>query len=147
MRRGLPALVLSLLPTVVFAQTGAVTGTVTNSATGAPVGNARVSLCMQLASSFSCSSASTNASGVYSRTLAPGTYYAYTSNSSLINEVFDNLPCPASACSAFFAVANGASIIVTAGATLSGRDFALDPGGSIAGTITDAASSAPVQSV
>jgi 5-hydroxyisourate hydrolase-like protein (transthyretin family) len=142
------AFAAALVPSAALAQNGSISGTVTNSATSSPVANADVNLCsVSTNGGTSCFGATTNASGSYTRTLPPGTYYAYTADTGLVNEIFNNIPCPGSACSSTLAVTTGTPIVVTANAATSGRDFALDPGGSISGTVTDAATGNPLTSV
>src|SRR5262249_38311593 len=65
-----------------------------------------------------------------------GTVYAQTSNTlGYMNEVYNNQHCDGS-CNIF---GLGTAISVTLGATTSGIDFALDPGGFISGTVRDTA--------
>jgi len=67
-----------------------------------------------------------------------------TSNSlGYLDELYNNLPCPGGSCS----VTSGTGVSVTAGATTSGINFALALGGRISGTVTDAATGAPLASV
>ncbi len=144
----LAASAVVFMPVLAFGQNGTMTGTVTNAATAAAVQGAQVFVCMDTGGGGSnCSGTTTNASGAFSISRPAGTYYALTSNSGLINEVYNNVQCPVSACSTQFALASGAPIVVTAGNTTPGINFALDPGDSISGTVFDAATSAPVQSV
>jgi 5-hydroxyisourate hydrolase-like protein (transthyretin family) len=93
-------------------------------------------------------SATTNAAGAYTITgLVPGSVYLYTTNTAgLVNEIFDNITC-VGPCNSSTAVASGTAVPVTAGGTTAGRDFSLNRGGSITGTITNAATGAPVQGV
>jgi len=75
------------------------------------------------------------ASGAYLtyKTLAAGTYYARTwSFEGYFDELYDDISC-AGGCT----VTDGTPILVTAGATTSGIDFALLKGGSISGTVTE----------
>ena len=127
---------IALFPMTAAAQTGAISGTVTRSDTGALLAGVRV----QVTNGTSTASAVTNGSGVYTVAgLAPGTYFALTEGASgFVGEIYDNIPCPA-ACFTFTAVEIGTPITVAAGTTTTGRDFALAPGGSIAGLITDEA--------
>jgi hypothetical protein len=75
------------------------------------------------------------------RGLPTGSYRATTSNGSdFIDELYDNLPCPQGDCD----VTAGTAIAVTQGHETSGRDFALDRGGRILGTVTEAATGLPV---
>lgn len=119
------------------AQNGTVTGVVTNSGTSAAVVDSFVTLC----SNTGCSSAST-ASGSYSLSLPPDTYFAYTSTPgriNLVDEIYNDIPCVGS-CGDVVRT-TGTPIVVTSGATVT-RDFALSPGGSIAGTVRSTAGAA-----
>lgn len=134
------ALVLSQY-TPSFAQNGTVTGTVTNEATAAAVTSGSVVFC----TASSCVGFTMNASGAYSASLAPGTYFAYTSVPGLVNEIFDNVQCMG-ACSSTTARSTGTAITVASSASIT-RDFALAPGGSVAGTVAEAATGVPLQGV
>ena len=118
---------------------GRVAGTVTDAATSAGIQNVLVNVYTVVAGSTTfAGNAGTDATGAYTvQGLPTGTYYAYTSNSvGYTNEIFDNLLCPLS-CSSSTAVASGAAIPVTLGSTTSARNFALQLGGTISGTVTD----------
>jgi hypothetical protein len=60
--------------------------------------------------------------------LKTSTYLGY------LDELCDNLPCPDSSCEP----TSGTGVSVAAGSTTSGIDFALSPGGTITGFVTDA---------
>jgi hypothetical protein len=124
------------------AQTGTVSGTVSRAANGTPVTNAIVYFCN---ANYSCDYVPTNASGAYTITAPPDTYYLYTASSvaGLIDEIYNNIPCRGF-CDTRIAILSGTPIIVTSGATLSGRNFALDTGGTVTGTIVNAANGIPV---
>ncbi|MGE3889715.1 MAG: hypothetical protein AB7H81_25100, partial [Vicinamibacterales bacterium] len=79
--------------------------------------------------------------------LATGSYYVYvqTDTSNYIPELFDNVQCRQETC--LFEIASATLVPVTVGVTTSGRDFALEPGGVITGTVRDAVSSAPLPDV
>ena len=145
MFRVLLSLTLALVcPRLADAATGTVSGTVTRAATSAPVGFAGVVLCD---ASYNCQYASANASGAFTFTVDPGTYYLYTYNTpGLIGEIYDNVQCEGM-CNEYQAVATGTPIVVTSGGTASGRNLVLADGGTISGTITNAATSAPVPGV
>lgn len=129
-------------PSPAWAQTGTLTGRLTNAATGAPVAGALVHPCTPLG----CATASTNASGIYSVALVPGTYVMYTrGGNGLVDEIVDNVPCPIT-CDQSRAAALGAPVVVTAGATIT-RDIALSPGGTATGVVRDAATGAPLVGV
>ncbi len=143
-------LALAGLPAPAAAQSGTVTGTVTNAATNAPLAGRFVTFCTGTAAGPSCfTSSATDASGNYTAPLAAGSYVAYTlgfNTLGFVNEIYDNIPCP-TVCVSQTAVATGTSIVVGAGAAVTGRNFALDPGGTVSGTVTDAVSGAPVAGV
>ena len=122
---------------------GTITGTVTDAGTGAPL--ADVSVYVYNASGSFVGSATTNASGVYTKTGLPtGTYYVRTSNSlGYVDELYNDLPCPGGTCT----VTTGTGVSVTAGATTSGINFGLAVGGTITGTVTDAGTGAPLAGV
>lgn len=143
----LAALAGIALPTAAIAQTGTVTGTVTNAATAAPVPGGQLRFCT--AAQVCTGTSATNSAGGYAVVLAPGTYYAFTDNFNtlgLINEIYDDKPCPA-ICAVATAVSTGTPIVVTAGGTVAGRNFALAPGGSVTGTVRSAATNAPLAGV
>lgn len=124
---------------------GSVSGTVTHAVTAAPVVGRTVTVVAVSNGAFHSSSASTNASGVYTvRGLPGGTYYAYTSGGSgLIDEIYGDVACYGF-CFVSDVVSRGTPIAVTTGATTSGRDFALSPGGGISGSFTDAVTGQPI---
>ena len=143
-------LMLVGLPVLAAAQNGTVTGTVTSAATAVPLAGRSVTFCSALNGATSCfGSPNTDSSGNYAVGLAPGTYFAFTSNFNtlgFVNEIYDNIPCPGF-CNSTTAVNAGTAIVVTSGGTVTGRNFALDSGGSVTGTVTDAATGAPIQNV
>ena len=131
--------------TVNFAlKTGAtITGTVTNASTGAPV--PAVSLWYYNNLGQSIFFAQTNAQGVYvTKGLPTGSYFLTAlppSTSGLTGQLHNNLPCPSGGC----IVTTGTPIALTA-PTATTVNFALTTGGRITGTLTNAATSAPVAS-
>ncbi|MEZ5291338.1 MAG: carboxypeptidase regulatory-like domain-containing protein [Vicinamibacterales bacterium] len=131
---------LLAMPTVARAQTGTVTGKVTNAATGTPVTSGSVRVCL----AAGCTSHALNGSGNYTATVAAGTYILHTDVTGLVNEVFDHVPC------AFFCDSAerdlGAPVVVGSGSVVT-RNFALSPGGSVAGVVTDRATGAPIRDV
>ncbi len=78
----------------------------------------------------------TDTGGLYHvRGLVNGTYYLNTSNrEGLANEIFDNLPCQG-ACDSSLTVARGVGVVVTQGSITADKNFALDLGGRISGTV------------
>ncbi|MCP4655749.1 MAG: hypothetical protein GY856_10055 [bacterium] len=122
---------------------GAVSGTVTNSLTGDPLSSVRVRI-WDGAGSYSIEDEYTDASGYYEVTgLEAGTYYATAAHSSYSDELYDDLPCPGGATSGCDP-ATGTAIAVSLNTTTTSVDFALDPGGSISGTLTEAATGEPL---
>lgn len=126
-----------------LAMGGTVTGTITNAQTATPV-TGTVYVYIEVNGVAFGRSAAADASGVYTvRGLPTGTYYAFTSvGGGLVNEIYDDIPCYDS-CFYPNALRLGAPIPVTAGATTTGRDFALSPGGGIFGSVTDAVTGQP----
>ena len=122
---------------------GRVAGHVTDVASGAPIGN--VSVRVSDPTGRSVSSGFTDALGGYltQEGLPSGTYYLRTSNSvGFKDELYDDRPCLGNC-----TVTNGTPVAVSIGSTTTGRDFALEAGGRLAGHVYDSASSAPLPSV
>ena len=122
---------------------GAITGKVTDQTTGNPL--ASVQVAVNATSCCSSVTATTDASGNYLASgLATGTYTAYTINSlGYENELFNGIPCGPYGCYS----GNGTPIAVTDGAVTPGVNFALEPFGSLSGTVTDATSGLPIGNV
>jgi len=155
------ALTVGLLSSPAWAQTGSVTGIVRHAPSGTPISGVTVTL-VDAEGYITYSAAATDASGGYRIQNVPaGRYYAFTTNDlGLTNEIYDNLLCRGS-CAPFgaglgidspaspmcYACQLGTPIIVTAGATASGKDFGLDLGGSIAGRVTAADTGNPLAGV
>lgn len=119
---------------------GAISGRVTNAVTLTNV--AAITVAVYYADGTFRTSVSTPADGTYTLSgLATGTYYVKTLGSTFINELYDNIVCPN--CSP----TSGTPIAVTAGATTSNIDFAVNPGGTITGTVTDASNGAPLSGI
>jgi len=125
-----------------LASGGTIAGTVTDAATGGAIAGAVVYV--YHASGTSYVTATTNASGVYTRTGLPtGTYFVRTFNSlGYLDELYNDMPCPGGTCNA----TTGMGVGVTAGATTGNVDFALAAGGQITGTVTNAETGAPLAS-
>ncbi len=118
---------------------GFLSGTVTDAATGQPLSSVSVRIYNSSGTLFA--TRASGASGTFSTTAAlpAGAYYARTSNSQgYVDELYNDIPCPGGTC----VVTSGTPISVTAPATTTGVDFALTRGGSIGGTVTDAATGA-----
>jgi hypothetical protein len=117
-----------------------------NAATSAPLEGVSVTVCGGDFGYLACEdSGTTDATGAYALTGLPsGTYYVRTQNAlGFVDESYDDFPCVHSS-SCF---TQGTAVTVTAGATTSGTNFALAPGGSISGMVTDALTSAPLRGV
>lgn len=126
------------------AQTGTISGVVTRASNSAPVADVFVWYCD---SSSTCNSTNSGLTGAYTITANPGTYYLFTYNTSgLIDEIFDNITCPG-VCSYATAIATGTPVVITSGGSTPGRNFALADGGSISGSIRNAATSLPLAGV
>src|SRR5262249_50713888 len=115
---------------------GTVTGTVTNAVTGAPLN--LVPMQLYDLSGRTLQNTATNASGVYtfSSGVPSGSYLARTvggSGQGLIDELYNDIPCPPVNCN----VLAGTPISVTTGLATT-ANFALSPGGSFSGVITNA---------
>lgn len=127
-----------------FAQTGTITGTVRDAATSVPIVTALVA-CAEDGSN--CNRGyQADQFGVYRAEVAPGTYYVYTvgmwAGSAYADEIFGNILCHGD-CRFELARQSGTPLVVTANGTVR-ADFDLDRGGAIAGTVTDARTSAPL---
>ena len=124
---------------------GQISGTVTNAATGAPLENLLVRIVP--AGTAEWVNSRTNASGVFTaRGLSPGTYYAFTRNFvGFLDQFYGGLACPVQC--EIQAASISTPIVVAGTAATSGVNFSLTPGGRIGGTITDAATLAPVANV
>jgi 5-hydroxyisourate hydrolase-like protein (transthyretin family) len=127
---------------------GRIAGTVTNASGGAPLSSVIVFAYTRVGTSLSFfTSASTNASGAFTLIGLPsGSYYVHTSNSQgFRDEAFDNVPCVGFCQTS--TIVTGTPVAVASGSTTSGRDFALDLGGTVTGIVTNASTGAPVQNV
>jgi 5-hydroxyisourate hydrolase-like protein (transthyretin family) len=141
-------LAVLFLPTAAFAQTGTITGTVTNSSTGAPIEGVPIFIInsSNLSEAGVVGMLTTNASGVYTFTGPAGGYYvaAVPSEEGLdfVDEIFGGPRGPID----FPDVVEGTVVIISAGGTGT-ADFALLPGGHVTGTVTDAATGAPLANI
>lgn len=142
-RRGTPlnlqSAVIATGVNLALAAPGAISGTVTNQATSAPMSG--VSLQLLDARGAVVETRSTGASGTYSfAALAAGNYYLVSRGTpGFIDEAFPNTPCPAS-CNGLA----GSAIPVAAGAASTGNNLVLSTGGSISGTVRNAANNLPI---
>lgn len=119
---------------------GSMTGIITDAATLQTLDNIPVDL--YDANGDYVNTGYTDANGVYLvGNLLTGDYYAKASPpQTYIPELFNNIPCPRGNCDSL----SGTAIHVQYGSTTSGIDFALETGGTISGTVVDAAGGDPV---
>ncbi len=120
-----------------LAPAGALSGAVTDAGTGDPL-----SAFLDLYSNAGTflDSVATGPDGSYELADLPaGTYYLSAEAADHRSEVYDDVPCEGS-CN----VTAGTPLLVSAGHTLSGIDFALDEPGAISGTVTVDPSGDPV---
>jgi hypothetical protein len=124
---------------------GRISGTVVNAQTSTAIANVTVSAYARIGLSVTfIGSASTNASGVYTiGGLPTGTYFLQTSTAVAVNEIYNNVPCLGS-CSTNDTVVLGEPVPVTVGNTTAGRDFQLEPGGVVAGTVLETGTLTPI---
>ena len=124
---------------VTAAGTGSISGLVT-AVGGAPLAGVVVSAYLI---DDGIQTTTTDSAGRYQvNGLASGNYKVLTENrQGFLDELYDDTPCPLGACSRN---SQGATVVVTDGQTTGGIDFALSPGGRVAGRVTDAATGAPV---
>jgi hypothetical protein len=127
---------------------GSISGKITDSNTGLDIAGVPVDIFDSEGASVSYGY--TDAVGNYTAGgLATGDYYAATSASSwaglnYVDELYDDLPCVGGAYYGCYPTELGTSISVTEGATTSGIDFALSPGGAISGSLTNATTALPI---
>lgn len=127
---------------------GTISGTVSN-ASGTGVQSVSVSAVVRFGTTTYTRSTSTNASGAFSIAgLYPGTYVLMTTsnNAGLRNEIFENVPCVGS-CTSTNALAMGTPIPVELGVTVSGRNFTLETGGTLSGTVMNTGTGQPLANV
>ena len=124
---------------------GTITGAVTAAAGGAPLAGVTVQL-YNLAGSSTFITSTTNTAGVYSLSGLPGgAYWLITTNTlGYIDELYSGIRCAGGRCTSIGPSLRGTDIVVTAGQTTSGKDFALTVGGTITGTVTSAVTGLPV---
>jgi hypothetical protein len=122
---------------------GTISGNVTDAGTSAPIAGVGVRIFDN--SGIQVNFINTNLSGAYATSIAlpAGAYFVRTINSmGYLDELYDNIPC-ATGCN----VTTGIPVFITAGLITPGINFALNTGGRISGTITDASTSAPIDAV
>ena len=122
-----------------------ISGRVTNALTGAGIPGARVQFTP--ANGLDGSATTADADGKYISTgLVGGAYFVRTEGPDqvgMLDQLHDHRPCPRWACD----VRSGTPVRATVGQLVSGIDFSLTPGGSISGTVVEAATGAPVRVV
>ena len=118
---------------------GSLTGRVTDAATGEPITDVSISLVDDAGGQFNL--VSTDSNGVYRFDgLSTGSYFLKTYSREFQGEIYDDIPCHASACDS----TTGTAIAVVAGSTTASIDFALDRLGAISGRIVGAATGEPI---
>jgi 5-hydroxyisourate hydrolase-like protein (transthyretin family) len=126
-----------------LASGGRISGSVTNASTTAPVAFASISF-YTVQGVFAANTSSTSTGTYISPGLPAGSYVAFVGSAgTLIPELYDDIVCLS--CNSTAAV-NGTAIAVTVGNTTTGVNFALQPGGSLTGTVRDSASN-PIASM
>ncbi|MCP4664665.1 MAG: hypothetical protein GY856_55485 [bacterium] len=122
---------------------GAISGTVTDAATGDPI--PFIVLDVWNENGYYVNTGSSAPTGEYTvEGLATGTYFVSVGNSfNYLAEVYDDLPCPGDNCDP----TSGAPVEVSLNSITTGIDFALDLGGTISGTVTDAAAGGPIPAI
>ncbi|MGE3885018.1 MAG: carboxypeptidase regulatory-like domain-containing protein [Vicinamibacterales bacterium] len=143
----LPLLAALFLPATAYAQDGSITGTVTSSSTGDPIAGVPIFIVRsdQLSDAGVVFNGTTDASGVYTFTGPAGGYFLAavpTEGTGLIDFV-DEIYGGARAPIDFPDLVDGTLVTINPGNT-STADFALLPGGHVSGTVTDAATGAPL---
>lgn len=108
---------------------GSLTGSVLDSSSGAPIAGATVRV-YQLGQGYATADTTTDASGHYSfANLLPGSYQIDALAVGYASETYDNVPFGGDP-------ASRTTVVVGAGATVTGINFALDPEAAIVGTVT-----------
>jgi 5-hydroxyisourate hydrolase-like protein (transthyretin family) len=126
---------------------GQITGTITDPANGLPIAAIGVEIWMQSGPGFTfVTSTSTNLAGAYTVSgLLPGSYRVDTSGlHPYRNEAFDNVACLSLCASSI--IFGSTPVAVTTGGVVT-ASFGLSAGDGFAGTVTDAATGAPLQGV
>jgi hypothetical protein len=133
-----------------LARGGTIRGAVTDALTGAPVVGSRV-LVFDAGARF-VGAGTSDSRGVYllDGGLPSGAYYAHTANSRLyVNQVYGGGPCLACSFSQQppATILTGTPIVVSAGATTGGIDFALDTGAGFGGRVSESGTGRPLRGV
>ena len=121
---------------------GHITGTVTDAVTALPITNICVSAAMAISGGFEdVGEDCTDTSGAYDiGGLPTGSYLLVAERpfgSNYVRELYDGIPCPGGGCN----LSHGTPVAVTPGTTIGGRNFTLDVGGTIRGSVRDAVTS------
>lgn len=125
---------------------GSIVGTVADVVTGLPIHGVGVSL-TTAEGGFSGRTETTSSGAFRFTNLSPGRYHAYTTGARSLNyidELYDDIPCFECGLSGVGHAINGRAITVAPGVETGVIDFALSPGGSIAGSVTDAVTGAAI---
>ena len=136
-------LIVSLLLVAGFsapaaAQTGNISGTITNANTGSGI-SSQVNI--HNASGVLVTAVVSNGSGVYTTGQLPaGTYFLRTISAFFFNKIYLDVPCGQQCL-----VTSGTPVVVTAGATTPGINFALLPAGAVSGTVINQLTGLPIQ--
>ncbi|HEX9731429.1 MAG TPA: carboxypeptidase regulatory-like domain-containing protein [Thermoanaerobaculia bacterium] len=122
---------------------GAVSGTITHALTSGPVASVEVAIFDADGDWVDWTYTSSTGGYTFDR-LPAGTYFVATDvDGSFVDELYDDLVCPGGPYSGCDPT-TGTPVAVVLNATTTGIDFALDPGGAIAGTVRDAATGNPL---
>ena len=123
---------------------GGISGRVTDSSDANPLKDVSVLVYILETLEFVKMMNTNNAGNYVFAGLSPGNYILRTlNNSGYVDELYDNQTCEGVTCDPGVAF----PVTVTAGQFHSGIDFALDRGGKIIGTVTDASTGLPIQGV
>ncbi len=118
-----------------------ISGTVTDETTGSGVADIWIEV-YDASGSF-VSRGNTDGSGAYTtwEAVPDGTYFVVAVNDvGFVHELYDDIPCPG-----YCDVTTGEPVVILGGGNVAGIDFALAPGGGVAGTVTDAITQAGIQ--
>ncbi|MEM7585328.1 MAG: carboxypeptidase-like regulatory domain-containing protein, partial [Acidobacteriota bacterium] len=120
---------------------GTISGRVTDARTGEPL--PFIGIRFFDSSGFASVTTTTDIDGRYLRGLSAGSYRVRTdSRRQYADELYDDVLCPLRGLECD--LTRGTPFDVAPGVTISGVDFALEPGGQISGRVTDAATGEPV---
>jgi hypothetical protein len=118
-------------------QDGTITGTVIDAVTSQPIANMHIDVTDYITNAL-VASADTDANGNYSLQVPPGNYKIHSNGMSngllYVDEYYDNT----------YYVFLAAQITVSAGGSVTGIDFSLEPGGLVSGTAVDSDTSLPI---